>query len=128
MKVYVNNYNFYKIIEYDSSYTKKFIYSDEGIFGFKNNKLYSMEIVDSEVETILFKGYEFLIDKSEMLYSDIVYHIPFDHIFCEEVIFKKNMGDFTFVKKVFFEQVSYYFEIEGKLESFMLEKLFNFIL
>ncbi len=130
MKVYVNNKDCSKLnIEYDSSHKQQYIYSNEGIFGFKHNKLYRMDIMNEEVETIPFKDHEFLIDRSEMAFKDLVYHIPFEHIFCEETLFKKNIGNsLIFVKKVFFDQTIYYFEIEGKLESFMLGKMFTFLI
>jgi hypothetical protein len=130
MKVFLNNIDGSKLnIEYDNKQTHQYIYSNEGIFGFKHNKLYLMDISDVPVETIRYKENEFLIDRSEMTFKDVVYHIPFDHIFCEETIFKKNIGNsLIFVKRVFFDQTMYYFEIEGKLESFMLAKMFTFLI
>jgi len=116
-------------VEYDSQQTQQYIYSNEGIFGFKNSKLYSMDILEEPVETIQYKDHEFLIDRNDLVFKDHVYRIPFDHIFCEETIFKKNIGNsLIFVKKVFFDQATYYFEIEGKLESFMLGKMFTFLI
>jgi hypothetical protein len=130
MKVYINNMNYTDLnIDYDNKNTIQYIYSNEGIFSFKHNKLYSIHISNEDVETIHYKDCDFLIDHSEITYKDVVYHIPFDHIFCEETIFKKNIGNsIVFVKKVFFDQTMYYFEIEGKLESFMLAKMFTFLI
>ena len=130
MKVYINNIDLSKLnIDYDVTYNQNFIYSNEGIFAFKNNKLYTIEVLDVEIEINKFKDYEFLIDKSEQIFKEVVYHIPFEHITCVESMYKKNIGNgITFVKKVFFDQTSYYFEIEGKLESFMFSKMFTFVI
>jgi hypothetical protein len=130
MKVFLNNHDFSKLnIDYDSSYNQNFIYSNEGIFVFKQNKLYTFDITNEENETVLFKGHEFLIDKSKQLTNEIIYHIPYEHISCNETFYKKNIGNgITFVKREFFDQISYYFEIEGKLESFMFAKMFTFVI
>lgn len=130
MKVYINNIDLSKLnIDYDTSYNQHFIYSNEGIFAFKHNKLYINEIKDEECEVVKFKDYDFLIDKSEHVLKDVIYHIPFEHISCSEIVHKKNIGNgITFVKKTFFDQTSYYFEIEGKLESFMFSKMFTFVI
>ncbi len=131
MKIYINHFDGSKLnIEYDSSHTTSFIYSKDGIYKFKNNKLYNIELIhDNPCDVVTYKGYEFLIDTSTYVSKESIYHIPFDHIFCEETIFKKNMGEgIIFTKRVFFDQVSYYFEIEGKLESFMFSKMFTFII
>jgi hypothetical protein len=129
MKVFVNGKDLSNLkIDYDSSHNQKMIYSNEGIFCFKHNKLYLLESIKEETELVPFKDISFLIDKSEILCKDTIYHIPYDHIFCEETIFKKNIDNgLIFVKKVYFDQVEYYFEIEGKLESFMFAKMFRFV-
>lgn len=130
MKVYLNNYDLSKLnIDYDTSYNQNFIYSHEGIYGFKNNKLYKMDIIEKEFETNLFKDYEFLIDYSELVFAEVVYHIPYEHIMCNETFYRKNIGNgITFVKRTYFDQTSYYFEIEGILESFMFSKMFTFVI
>lgn len=130
MKVYIQNFDCSKLnIDYDTTYNQNFIYSNDGIYCFKHNQLYLLDINDCDTEAVNFKGYYFLIDKSEIKMSELIYHIPFEHICCTETISKKNIGyGITFVKKVFFDQISYYFEIEGKLESFMFAKMFTFVI
>jgi len=130
MKIYINHYDLSKInIDYDTSYNQHLVYSNEGIFIFKNNKLFKVYVTNEEIEKVKFKDHEFLIDKSEQITKEVIYHIPYEHILCIEYISKKNLGDgITFVKKDFFDQVSYYFEIEGKLESFMFAKMFTFVI
>lgn len=130
MKVFVNNIDLSKLnIDYDTTYKQNLIYSNDGIFGFKGNKLHTIDITNDENEIISYKDISFIVDKSEMVYKDVIYHIPYDHIFCEETIFKKNIDNsLIFVKKTYFDQVQYYFEIEGKLESFMFPKMFRFII
>lgn len=130
MKVFVNNIDLSNLkIDYDTTYTQSFIYSNEGIFGFKHNKLHAIDVLNEETEIVPFKDISFLIDKSEMVYKDVIFHIPYEHIFCEETFFKKNIDNsLIFVKKVYFDQVQYYFEIQGKLESFMFPKMFRFVI
>lgn len=130
MKIYINNFDYSRLnIDYDTTYNQHFIYSNEGIYGFKNNKLFTVELDDKEVETRVYKNHDFLIDLSELSFNDEVYHIPYEHLLCIETINKKNIGHgITFVKRFFFDQTSHHFEIDGKLESFMFAKMFKFII
>ena len=134
MKVVVNGYNGEgrEDMEFDVSYKRSVVYTTDGMYEQRKNKLWRIEqkpIVKKPVEFMPYKHLEFIVDYSDVIYTDILYHIPFDHICCEEVIQKKNIGHgIIFVKKSYFDQTCYYFEIEGKLESFMFKEMFSFLL
>jgi hypothetical protein len=150
MKVYINGYDYSKINEkinleydYDIKYTSSYLYTTDGIYLYKDKDKkgkYEKEniketIKEHEIKKIEYKGetkeltykqFHFLIDNSKMEYSDLIYHIPYFHLFCEETIYKKNMDGFCFVKINYFDQVDYYFEID-RIEDALFENMITFL-
>ena len=140
MKVVVQNHNQDpdKEISWDVTYKRTFVYTTEGMYEQRKNKLWRVELSNQRLENYTQTMYkekgntttlEFLVDYTDVVYTDTLLHIPFDHICCEETIYKKAIGHgITFIKNEYYDQTSYYFEIEGKLESFMFKEMFSFLL
>ena len=115
MKIYVDGQD-YPSLEYDSKQTKLYIYTNDGIYYYKK-ELQKMEILE-EIREKEYKNHHFFIETSKINYTDTIYHIPYDHLFCEEEIHKKNIGDGIFLVKVnYFDQVNYYFETDRTDDS-----------
>jgi len=128
MKIFVEH-DFSKIdVNYETTTIKRVIYSNEGIYTFIKDGFYkSMD--ESRVTTVPFKNIVFLIEHTNVNYGEAIYHIPFRHIYCEETIYSKMIGNgIYFCKKEYLDQTEYYFEISGILESFMLAKMFSFLI
>ena len=115
MKIYVNGQE-YPSLEYDTKQIKSYIYTNDGIYYYKK-ELQKMEILE-EIKEKEYKNHHFFIETSKINYTDTIYHIPYDHLFCEEEIHKKNIGDGIFLVKVnYFDQVNYYFETDRTDDS-----------
>jgi hypothetical protein len=124
MKVYIDN--IVKPIEFDDKYTRQVIYSNSGIYCNKNNKLVQL-VIDDQTETKSYKDYIFYIDKGAETYGETILHIPYDHLYCEEKYEKKNIGyDIHYVKYRYFDQTSYYFELD-QLNEFNLDVIISFL-
>jgi hypothetical protein len=144
MKVYVNGYNYKeKILDYDTSYKTSYLYTTDGIYLYKEKDKNTKKTHDKthdksnefEIKKIEYKGetterkykeYHFLIDNTKIEYSDSLYHIPYLHLFCEEITYKKKMDGFYFVKTSYFDQVDYYFEIDS-IDDVLFEKMITFL-
>jgi hypothetical protein len=115
MKIYVDGQD-YPTLEYDTKYSQSYIYTNDGIYSYKK-ELQKIETIE-EIREKDYKNYHFFIETSKIQYTDIIYHIPYFHLFCEEEIHKKNIGNGIFLVKVnYFDQVSYYFETDRTDES-----------
>jgi hypothetical protein len=92
--------------------------------------LHKQKIEENHFSVVPYRHYEFLVDYTTFHEDgDILYHIPYKHRFCEEEYSIKDLGQgLQFVKKQVFDQISYYFECSGKLESFMFPKMFTFLM
>ena len=128
MKVFVEH-DFSKLeIEYDNKFTKKTIYSNNGIYTFIKDGFYK-SIDNSTILTVPFKNITFIVENTNITYDEPIYHIPFHHVYCEETIYTKSIDTgIKFCKKEYLNQKEYYFEITGILESFMFAKMFTFII
>ena len=116
-------------MEYDKHYTQSVFYTDNGLYRYHLNKLYRQIIQNNHFEVIPYRHYEFLIDHTTFQDGDILYHIPYKHRFCEEHYSVKELGQgLQFVKKQCYDQISYYFEFQGKMESFVFPKMFTFLM
>lgn len=116
-------------IVYDVTYKRTVVYTTEGMYEQRKNKLWRVDLSGQRMEKVMYEGNEFLVDYTELVYTDTLFHIPFDHICCEEIIQKKSVGHgIVFVKKDYYDQTSYYFEVDGKMESFMFKEMFSFLL
>jgi len=115
MKIYVNGQE-YPNVEYDSKHSNSYIYTNDGIYLYKK-ELQKMEL-NENIKEIKYKNYNFFVDTTIVTYTDTIYHIPYFHLFCQEEIYKKNIGNGIFLVKVnYFDQVSYYFETDRNDES-----------
>lgn len=115
MKIYIDGQD-YPSVEYDTKQTKSYVYTNDGIFCYKK-ELKKMEVIE-EITEKDYKNYHFFIETSKINYTDTIYHIPYFHLFCEEEINKKNIGDGIFLVKVnYFDQVNYYFETDRTDDS-----------
>lgn len=115
MKIHVDGQN-YPCVEFDTTYTKTYIYTNDGIYYYKK-ELQKMEFIENIREKD-YKNHHFFIDTTIINYTDTIYHIPYFHLFCQEEIYKKNIGDGIFLVKVkYFDQVDYYFETDRNDES-----------
>ena len=115
MKIYVDGQS-YPSLQYDSKYTKTYIYTNDGIYSYKK-ELQKIEYIE-EIKEKNYKNYHFFIENSTTLVIDTIYHIPYFHLFCEEEINKKNIGDGIFLVQVkYFDQVDYYFETDRNDDS-----------
>ena len=124
MKIYVDDR--VKHIEFDEKYVRHVIYSNSGIYCSKNNKLVQI-VSEDKYETKMYKDYSLHIDKGVDSYGETILHIPYDHLYCEEKYEKKNIGyDIYYVKYSYFDQISYYFELE-QLNDFNLDIIISFL-
>jgi len=142
MKVYVNGYDYTKMIEpdYNTTYKTCYLYTTDGIYLYKEKdrknqanqtsyeKEYELKKINYKEDATerKYNEYHFLIDNTKTEYSDTIYHIPFLHLFCEEIIYKKNMDGFYFVKTSYFDQVDYYFEIDN-IDDVLFEQMITFL-
>ena len=116
-------------LDFDKHYTKSVFYTDDGIYHYHTHKLYRQIIQQNHYDVFPFRHYEFLVDHTTFQDGDILYHIPYKHRFCEEHYSVKDLGQgIQFVKKQCFDQTSYYFELNGNLESFVFPKMFTFLM
>ena len=110
MKIYIDNQD-YPLLEYDNKCTKTYIYTNDGIYSYKK-ELQKIEITE-EIREKDYKNYHFFIETSKIQFTDIIYHIPYFHLLCQEEIHTKNIGNGIFLVKVnYFDQESYYFETD----------------
>jgi len=93
MKVYVDGQT-YPSLEYDTKQTKSYIYTNDGIYLYKEYKskekseLHKIEIEnDNEIREKEYNNYHFFVDSNhsnDSTVKEIIYHIPYYHLFCEE--------------------------------------------
>ena len=88
MKLYLNGLN--KDVTFDESIQRHIIYTNEGIFCNYKKKLTRIEYEEHKEDRIIKGDYTFLIDKSKEFYGETILHIPFDHLYCEEIFEKKT--------------------------------------
>lgn len=128
MKIYIDGHH-YPSLEFDTKQSKYYIYTNDGIYlqthmrthmhNESQKELKKIEIVDTKIVEKNYKNYKFLKENSKIEYTnEIIYHIPYFHLYCEEEICKKNIGDGIFLVKLnYFDQTSYYFETDRTDDS-----------
>ena len=129
MKVYVDGQTYPSLV-YDTTQKKQYIYTNDGIYLYKESKskekkseLHKIEIDENEIREKEYNNYRFFVDSnskinSKNINSEIIYHIPYYHLFCQEEISKKNIGNGIFLVKInYFDQSDYYFETDRTDES-----------
>lgn len=86
MKIYfknldLNKLNLNKLEQYKKHiYNNNFLYSDEGIFKIKNNKIIKLKPQDEPLIYDTFEEYEIIIDNSFHKEHYEVYQLPYSHI------------------------------------------------
>ncbi len=128
MRIFVQDFSGIEM-EYDKHYTDHVFYTDDGLYRYHSHKLYRQRFENNRYEVMPYRHYEFLIDHTTMEDEDVSYHIPYKHRFCEEHYSIKELGQgLSFVKKQCYDQTSFYFVFQGKLESFVFPKMFTFLM
>lgn len=127
MRVFVQDYSGTPD-HYDHTFRKTVFYTDEGIYSWRDHKLYKQNLLNNRQEIIPYRQFTFLVDHTAFEEGDPIYHIPYKHRCCEEDYSIKDLGQgLQFVRKQVFDQISYYFEMK-QLESFMYPKMFTFLM
>ena len=129
MRIIIQGYEPTVEHEYDKMFTKSIFYTDDGMYHYHSSKLYKQVIQDNRYSVVPYRQYEFLLDYTTLKDGEVLYHIPYKHRFCEEHYSVKELGQgLQFVKKHVYDQTSYYFELQGKMESFVFPKMFTFLM
>jgi hypothetical protein len=129
MKIYINNKDLSKIdIEFETTFKQSLLYTTDGIFHHKKD-IHKIEYTETKIEEIYYKDNHFFIDNSKIIYTDIIYNIPFLHLYCEELTYKKNIGDdIFFIKNSYFDQNVYYFETNfNYIDDTIFDKIITFL-
>ena len=128
----MNDIHFNKELVFDKQYKRNIIYSNEGIFCNHNKKLMLIENINSSTTTDTYEQIEYnnhtmLIDHSKESFKEHIYCIPYDHLYSEETFEQKHIGyDIILVKHSYFDQISYYFEVERN-DDFILDEIISFL-
>ena len=128
MRIFVQDFSGIEI-EFDRNYTESIFYTDDGLYRYHSHKLYRQKWKNNRCEEVPYRHYTFLIDHTALEDEEVLYHIPYKHRFIEEHYSVKELGQgLSFVKKQCYDQISYYFEYKGVLESFVFPKMFTFLM
>ena len=127
MKVYVNGYDFSNInINYEHTFKNTFIYTNECIYTTHKKELHKVEY-KTDVKEYNYNDYCFFLDNTKILYTDVIQHIPYYHLCCEETINKTNIGEgIYFIKNSYYDQDSYYFETDNN-DEMIFNKIISFL-
>lgn len=104
--------------------TKKKIYTNEGIYEIKDDKIYNLDILDKEIEELMIDGNHLILDNSEV---NLVQCFRIPNFFIEKTI-KKSTYQFDDINLIIEKendlQDEIYFKIKNKTD---LEKLSTFL-
>jgi hypothetical protein len=127
MKIYIDNVVFNNELNYDKNYKRNIIYSNEGIYCNHNKKLMLIESTHNKYERIEYNNHIMFLDHSKECFKEHIYCIPYDHLYSEETFEQKHIGyDIILVKHCYFDQISYYFEVERN-DDFILDEIISFL-
>lgn len=127
MRVFVQDYSG-SPVDFDHTFKRTVLYTDDGLYAFRDHKLYRINMSRNDQEVKPYRQFVFLLDFTQFEEGEPQYHIPYKHRCCEEEYSTKDLGQgVQFVRKQVFDQVSYYFEMK-QLESFMFPKMFTFLM
>jgi hypothetical protein len=127
MKIYIDNVVFNTELIFDKHYKRSIIYSNEGIYCNHNKKLMLIENINNKYEQIEYNNQIMFIDHSKECFKEHIYCIPYDHLYSEETFEQKHIGyDIILVKHCYFDQISYYFEVERN-DDFILNEIISFL-
>ena len=125
MKIYVDNIVVDNInvdnIKFNNQKQKTYIYSNEGIYYFKKNKLNKIKIIDSNIEKKPIGNFDLLIDKSVVKKYTNNYQIPLPNKI-ENIRFSYyNINDdiqFTICKDEKNKIVDFYFKSKKQIDNY----------
>jgi hypothetical protein len=158
-KIYIKEYNISKItdkilekidVHFNCIKNTKELVSNQGLYSIKNNKIFKKNIIDIPLNYIFFENKtELIIDKSYFEFTEIISHIPINHILIENTIFyysiqKTNCGTYRgvqFVIEGFYDTINdnnnkylnyiitdFYFLANGEIDDFFIKKEINVFL
>lgn len=76
------------------------IYSNEGLFEIKGDKIYKKKIVDENTEKNKIDNHEIILDKSRIKNTYTVSQIPYNHIFKKMLIKTYSLRDKSRIKLI----------------------------
>ena len=124
MKLYFEDVYFE--LDFKLNDTKKLLYSDEGLFYFKDNILYKKNI-EYKTTNYHYNNYEILIDNSIIHNDEVYYYLPYNNIeiqeYYYEYIINKNI---KLIKTTYFNETEFYFNVTI-LNDPILKKIISFI-
>jgi len=127
MKIYIDNVTFSSELTFDKLYKRNVIYSNEGIYCNHNKKLMLIESTNNNYEQIKYNNCTMFFDHSKECFKEHIFCIPYDHLYSEETFEQKHIGyDIILVKHSYFDQTSYYFEVE-RSDDFILNEIISFL-
>jgi hypothetical protein len=125
MKIYVDNISVDNIvidnIKFTNQKQKTYIYSDEGIYYFKKNKLNKIKIIDLNIEKKTIDNFDLLIDKSVIKKYTNNYQIPLPNkIENIKVSYYKINNDIKFIicKDEKNKIVDFYFKSKKQIDNY----------
>ena len=107
MKIYIENFNIKNIKNLNNidkylykQYYQLFLYTKNNICKIINNNIYTLNIIDKDIEYYKLDDLNLLIDKSYYKTNYIIYSIPIDHTF-EKIHIKEykfhNISNFKLI-------------------------------
>ena len=133
MKIYIDNINIDNInidnIKFNNQKQKTYIYSDEGIYYFNNNKLNKINIIDLNIEKRYISNFKLLIDKSIIRKYSNNYQIPIPNKI-EKIKFRyyKINNDIKFIicQDIKNKIVDFYFKSKKQIDNY--QEIISFLL
>ena len=128
MKIYVNGYDYSQMnVMYEHTFKNVFIYTNECIYSNYKKELHKIEYNENKIEEYNYNNYHFFLDNTKLTYTETIQHIPYYHLWCEEIMHKLNIGEgIHFIKNNYFDQDSYFFETDNINEN-TFNKIISFL-
>ena len=115
------------------------LFSDEGIYCIKNNKIFKKNIIDVPVKYIFFDDkIDLIIDRSYIEENEIISHIPFKHIVMKKNVYyystEPNNKCLYFVIEFYHNEneelniSDFYFLANGDIDDYLIKKEINVFL
>lgn len=125
MKLYFNDLNFN--LDFTYKFSQVLLYTDEGIFYFKDSHLYKKNIND-KTSIYQYKNYEIFVDDTNYNNDDeVYYYLPYNNIEIEEYYYEYIINkNIKLMKIKYFNEIEYYFDINVWNEN-NIKKIISFI-
>jgi len=115
------------------------LFSDEGFYCIKNNKIFKKNIIDVPVKYIFFDDkIDLIIDRSYIEENEIISHIPFKHIVMKKNVYyystEPNNKCLYFVIEFYHNEneelniSDFYFLANGDIDDYLIKKEINVFL